>query len=76
MMLMRKVMAEQPVAVAVMLRAEVGVAVVLQRRVPVDAEVLMMLVLSVEVVEAVAERKRVVKRKQATGVSSSRTMIM
>ena len=75
MMLTRKVMAEQPV-VAVMLRAEVVVAVVLQRRVPVDAEVLMMLVLSVEVVEAVAERKRVVKRKQATGVSSSRTMIM
>ena len=63
--------------------AEAVVADVLQRRVPVDAEVLMMLVLSVEVVEAVAqrkeavaERKRVVKRKQATGVSSSRTMTM
>lgn len=62
--------------------AEAVVVDVLQRRVPVDAEVLMMLVLSVEVVEAVAQRKAVVerkhavRRKQATGVSSSRTMTM
>ena len=72
----------EAVVVDVMLRAEVVVAVVLQRRVPVDAEVLMMLVLSVEVVETVAQRKAVVerkhavRRKQAIGVSFSRTMTM
>ena len=78
-MLMRKVMAEQPVA-DVMLRA---VAVVLQKEADAAAEVLLMmqetLVILVERedVEAeanlVAEENHAARRIQAIGVSSSRT---
>ena len=80
MMLMRKVMAEQPVAVAV-LRAE---AAVVQKeadaaRKVVVAEVLLMmqetLVILVERedVEAVAAESLALRRIQAIGASSSRT---
>ena len=79
MMLMRKVMAEQPVAVAV-LRAE---AVVVQKEEVVAAEVLLMmqetLVILVEredveaVVNLVAAESLALRRIQAIGASSSRT---
>ena len=78
-MLMRKVMAEQPVADAV-LRAE---AVVLQKEADAAAEVLLMmqetLVILVEredveaVVNLVAEESLALRRIQAIGASSSRT---
>ena len=74
-MLMRKVMAEQPVADAV-LRAE---AVVVQKEADAAAEVLLMmqetLVMLVERedVEAVAEESLALRRIQAIGASSSRT---
>ena len=74
-MLMRKVMAEQPVADAV-LRAE---AVVLQKEADAAAEVLLMmqeiLVILVERedVEAVAAESLALRRIQAIGASSSRT---
>ena len=74
-MLMRKVMAEQPVADAV-LRAE---AVVLQKEADAAAEVLLMmqeiLVILVERedVEAVAAASLALRRIQAIGASSSRT---
>ena len=77
-MLMRKVMAEQPVADAV-LRAE---AVVLQKEADAAAEVLLMILVILverEDVEAeanlVAERNLVLRRIQAIGASSSRTTI-
>lgn len=76
-MLMRKVMAEQPVAVAV-LRAE---AVVLQKE--ADAEVLRMMQETLEmlveredveaVVNLVAAESLALRRIQAIGASSSRT---
>ena len=79
MMLMRKVMAEQPVADAV-LRAE---AVVLQKEAGAAAEVLLMmqeiLVILVEredveaVVNLVAAENLALRRIQAIGASSSRT---
>ena len=76
MMLMRKVMAEQPVAVAV-LRAE---APVLLKEEVVAAEVLLMiLVMLVEredveaVANLVAEENHAARRIQAIGASSSRT---
>ena len=75
MMLMRKVMAEQPVADAV-LRA---VAAVVQKEADAAAEVLLMmqetLVMLVERedVEAVAEESLALRRIQAIGASSSRT---
>ena len=81
-MLMRKVMAEQPVA-DVMLRA---VAAVLQKEADAAAEVLLMmqetlviLVILVEredveaVANLVAEENHAARRIQAIGVSSSRT---
>ena len=78
-MLMRKVMAEQPVADAV-LRAE---AVVLQKEAGAAAEVLLMmqeiLVILVEredveaVVNLVAAENLALRRIQAIGASSSRT---
>ena len=78
-MLMRKVMAEQPVAVAV-LRAE---AVVLLKEADAAAEVLLMmqeiLVILVEredveaVANLVAAESLALRRIQAIGVSSSRT---
>ena len=78
-MLMRKVMAEQPVADAV-LRAE---AVVLQKEADAAAEVLLMmqetLVILVEredveaVANLVAEENHAARRIQAIGASSSRT---
>ena len=78
-MLMRKVMAEQPVA-DVMLRA---VAVVLQKEADAAAEVLLMmqetLVILVEredveaVANLVAEENHAARRIQAIGASSSRT---
>ena len=74
-MLMRKVMAEQPVADAV-LRAE---AVVVQKEADAAAEVLLMmqetLVMLVERedVEAVAAESLALRRIQAIGASSSRT---
>ena len=74
-MLMRKVMAEQPVVAAV-LRAE---AAVLQKEEVVAAEVLLMmqetLVILVERedVEAVAAESLALRRIQAIGASSSRT---
>ena len=74
-MLMRKVMAEQPVVAAV-LRAE---AAVLQKEEVVAEEVLLMmqeiLVILVERedVEAVAAESLVLRRIQAIGASSSRT---
>ena len=78
-MLMRKVMAEQPVVAAV-LRAE---AVVLQKEADVAAEVLLMmqetLVMLVEredveaVVNLVVAESLALRRIQAIGVSSSRT---
>ena len=78
-MLMRKVMAEQPVADAV-LRAE---AVVLQKEADAAAEVLLMmqeiLVILVEredveaVVNLVAAENLALRRIQAIGASSSRT---
>ena len=77
-MLMRKVMAEQPVA-DVILRAE---AAVVQKEADAAAEVLLMiLAILVEraLVEAVAnlvaERNPVLRRIQAIGASSSRTTI-
>ena len=83
MMLMRKVMAEQP-AVAAVLRAE---AAVVQKEVDaarkvVAAEVLLMmqetLVILVERedVEAVAAESLALRRIQAIGASSSRTTTM
>ena len=78
-MLMRKVMAEQPVAAAV-LRAEV--AVVLKEAVAAAEVLLMMqetLVILVEradveaVANLVAEENPVLRRIQAIGASSSRT---
>ena len=82
MMLTRKVMAEQPVVDAV-LRAE---AVVVLKEEVAAAEVLLMmqeiLVILVEradveaVAMFVAEENLAPRRKQATGVSSSRTMTM
>ena len=78
-MLMRKVMAEQPAAAAV-LRAE---AVVLQKEADAAAEVLLKmletLVILVEredveaVVNLVAEESHAARRIQAIGASSSRT---
>ena len=78
-MLMRKVMAEQPVA-DVMLRA---VAAVLQKEADAAAEVLLMmqetLVILVEredveaVANLVAEENHAARRIQAIGASSSRT---
>ena len=83
-MLMRKAMAEQPVAAAV-LRAE---AVVLQKEADVAAEVLLMmqetLVILVILVERedveaeanlVAEENHAARRIQVIGASSSRTTI-
>ena len=80
-MLMRKVMAEQPVAAAV-LRAE---AVVVQKEADAAAEVLLMmqeiLVILVEredveaVVNLVAAESLALRRIQAIGASSSRTTI-
>ena len=76
-MLMRKVMAEQPVADAV-LRAE---AAVVQKEEDAAAEVLLMmqetLVILVERedVEAVAAESLALRRIQAIGASSSRTTI-
>ena len=79
-MLMRKVMAEQPVAAAV-LKAEVAV---LQKEAAAAAEVLLMmqeiLVILVEredveaVVNLVAAESLALRRIQAIGASSSRTM--
>ena len=76
MMLMRKVMAEQPVA-DVILRA---VAVVLLKEADAAAEVLLMiLVMLVEredveaVANLVAEENHAARRIQAIGASSSRT---
>ena len=72
-MLMRKVMAEQPVEAAV-LRAE---AVVLQKEEDAAAEVLLMILVEREDVEAVAnlvaEESLALRRIQAIGASSSRT---
>ena len=74
-MLMRKVMAEQPVADAV-LRAE---AVVLQKEADAAAEVLLkmletlVILVEREDVEAVAAESLVLRRIQAIGASSSRT---
>ena len=72
-MLMRKVMAEQPVEAAV-LRAE---AVVLQKEADAAAEVLLMILVEREDVEAVAnlvaEESLALRRIQAIGASSSRT---
>ena len=74
-MLMRKVMAEQPVAAAV-LRAE---AVVLQKEAAAAAEVLLMMLETLEMlveredVEAVAAESLALRRIQAIGASSSRT---
>lgn len=72
---MRKVMAEQPVAAAV-LRAE---AVVLQKEADAAAEVLLMMLETLEMlveredVEAVAAESLALRRIQAIGASSSRT---
>ena len=78
-MLMRKVMAEQPVE-AVILRVEAAVA---QKEADAAVEVLLMiLVILAEraLVEAVAnlvaERNPVLRRIQAIGASSSRTTTM
>ena len=74
-MLMRKVMAEQPVADAV-LRAE---AAVLQKEAAAVAEVLLMMLETLEMlveredVEAVAAESLALRRIQAIGASSSRT---
>ena len=74
-MLMRKVMAEQPAEDAV-LRAE---AVVLQKEADAAAEVLLMMLETLEMlveredVEAVAAESLALRRIQAIGVSSSRT---
>ena len=74
-MLMRKVMAEQPAAAAV-LRAE---AVVVQKEADAAAEVLLMMQETLEMlveredVEAVAAESLVLRRIQAIGASSSRT---
>ena len=74
-MLMRKVMAEQPAADAV-LRAE---AVVLQKEADAAAEVLLMMLETLEMlveredVEAVAAESLALRRIQAIGASSSRT---
>ena len=78
-MLMRKVMAEQPVA-AVMLRA---VAAVLQKEADAAAEVLLMMQETLEmlveredveaVVNLVAAESLALRRIQAIGASSSRT---
>ena len=74
-MLMRKVMAEQPVAAAV-LRAE---AVVVQKEADTAAEVLLMMQETLEMlveredVEAVAAESLALRRIQAIGASSSRT---
>ena len=74
-MLMRKVMAEQPVAAAV-LRAE---AVVVQKEADAAAEVLLMMQETLEMlveredVEAVAAESLALRRIQAIGASSSRT---
>ena len=75
MMLMRKVMAEQPVADAV-LRA---VAAVVQKEADAAAEVLLMMQETLEMlverepVEAVAAESLALRRIQAIGASSSRT---
>jgi hypothetical protein len=72
---MRKVMAEQPAADAV-LRAE---AVVLQKEADAAAEVLLMMLETLEMlveredVEAVAAESLALRRIQAIGASSSRT---
>ena len=72
---MRKVMAEQPVAAAV-LRAE---AVVVQKEADAAAEVLLMMQETLEMlveredVEAVAAESLALRRIQAIGASSSRT---
>ncbi len=74
-MLMRKVMAEQPAEDAV-LRAE---AVVLQKEADAAAEVLLMMLETLEMlveredVEAVAAESLALRRIQAIGASSSRT---
>jgi len=74
-MLMRKVMAEQPAEDAV-LRAE---AVVLQKEADAAAEVLLMILETLEMlveredVEAVAAESLALRRIQAIGASSSRT---
>ena len=74
-MLMRKVMAEQP-AEDVVLRAE---AVVLQKEADAAAEVLLMMLETLEMlveredVEAVAAESLALRRIQAIGASSSRT---
>ena len=74
-MLMRKVMAEQPVADAV-LRAE---AAVLQKEAAAVAEVLLMMLETLEMlveredVEAVAAESLALRRIPAIGASSSRT---
>ena len=74
-MLMRKVMAEQPAADAV-LRAE---AAVLQKEADAAAEVLLMMQETLEMlveredVEAVAAESLALRRIQAIGASSSRT---
>ena len=82
MMLMRKVMAEQPVAVAV-LRAEAAVLLKeadAARKVVVAEVLLMILVMLVEredveaVANLVAAESLVLRRIQAIGASSSRTM--
>ena len=76
-MLMRKVMAEQPAEDAV-LRAE---AVVLQKEADAAAEVLLMMLETLEMlveredVEAVAAESLALRRIQAIGASSSRTTI-
>ena len=77
MMLMRKVMAEPPAEDAV-LRAE---AVVLQKEADAAAEVLLMMLETLEMlveredVEAVAAESLALRRIQAIGASSSRTTI-
>ena len=74
-MLMRKVMAEQPVEAAV-LRVE---AAVVQKEVDAAAEVLLMMQETLEIlveredVEAVAAESLALRRIQAIGASSSRT---
>ena len=74
-MLMRKVMAEQPVADAVQ-RAE---AAVVQKEADAAAEVLLMMQETLEIlveredVEAVAAESLALRRIQAIGASSSRT---
>ena len=78
-MLMRKVMAEQPVADAVL---RVVAAVLLKEEVVAAEVLLMILVMLVEredvevVANLVAEESLALRRIQATGASSSRTTIM